>query len=230
MTVRRVSIVGMMSFVLVAAVGLAALRNANEAWAGLMLLLTLGALGVSVLGVVHREGEERAWWLGFALFGSGYALLAFGPWFAEEVRPALGTTLLLNYVHTRAIMSPVPQSATLANARSQYQKSLIRYQQVKRMARSANDLALARAAAQVELLASKLQAIQGYAPPGAPSSTSGSTPPPANRLLVLMPGAGNYEQFLRVGHSLFALLAGLLGAIVSLWFRRTRRAAGLVGA
>jgi hypothetical protein len=218
----------MMGLVLVAAVGLAALRNANEAWAGVMVLLTLGALGVSVLGVVHREGEERAWWLGFALFEGGYALLAFGPWFADEVGPALGTTQLLNYVHTQAIMSPVPQRATLATLLSDYQNSLARYQRVQRLVRSAKDPALVRATNQVELLASKLQALQGYAPPGAPSGTSGPAQPPANRLLVLLPGAGNYEQFLRVGHCVFALAAGLLGATVSRWFRRTRRDAGLV--
>ena len=38
-----------------------------------MLLLTLGLLAVAVLGVVYRREERRAWWLGFALFGWGFA-------------------------------------------------------------------------------------------------------------------------------------------------------------
>ncbi len=76
----RFSIAGLMGIVLVAAIGLAALRNASETWAGVMLLLTCGALALAVVGVVCRAEAERAWWLGFALFGWGYLALAFWSW------------------------------------------------------------------------------------------------------------------------------------------------------
>ena len=46
---RRFSIRTLMAFVLVCAVGMAALKNANELWAGTMLMAALAAAGVAVL-------------------------------------------------------------------------------------------------------------------------------------------------------------------------------------
>ena len=43
-----------------------------------------------------------------------------------------------------------------------------------------------------------------------------------------LPGAANYDQFLRIGHSLFALLAGLVGGTVAVWFWG-RRESGVAG-
>ncbi len=34
----------------------------------------------------------------------------------------------------------------------------------------------------------------------------------------LLPGAVNFDAFSAVGHSLFALLAGALGAVIAQWF------------
>jgi hypothetical protein len=73
----RFSIAGLMGLVLVAAIGLAALRTGSEAWAGVMLLLTCGVLALAVVGVFCGAPSERSWWLGFALFGWGYLALAF---------------------------------------------------------------------------------------------------------------------------------------------------------
>jgi hypothetical protein len=72
----RFPIAGLMLAVLVVAVALAALRNASETWSGVMFLLTCGVLCLAIVGVVCRDGPNRAWWLGFALFGWGYLLLS----------------------------------------------------------------------------------------------------------------------------------------------------------
>jgi hypothetical protein len=72
----RFSIGGLMVIVLAAAVGLAALRNASRTWAGAMLLLTCGILALGVVGAIYRKGAERAWWLGFSIFGWGYMALS----------------------------------------------------------------------------------------------------------------------------------------------------------
>jgi hypothetical protein len=71
----RFSIGGLMVIVLATAIGLAALRNASQTWAGAMLLLTCGILALGVVGAMVRKGAERAWWLGFSLYGWGYMAL-----------------------------------------------------------------------------------------------------------------------------------------------------------
>jgi hypothetical protein len=77
MRIVRFPIAGLMGTILVVAIVLAALRNASQTWAGVTFLLTCGVLCLAVVGVVCRNGSERAWWLGFALFGWGYLALAF---------------------------------------------------------------------------------------------------------------------------------------------------------
>lgn len=72
----RFPIKGLMGAVIVVALGLAALRDPSEIWSGIMFLLTCGVLCLAIVGVVCRQDEERAWWLGFALFGWGYLLLS----------------------------------------------------------------------------------------------------------------------------------------------------------
>ncbi len=57
---RHVSIRTLMAFIVVSAVGLAALRNADESWAGMMLLPTLAMVGVAVLGGSSSRGQGRA--------------------------------------------------------------------------------------------------------------------------------------------------------------------------
>jgi hypothetical protein len=91
----RFPIAGLMGAVLVVALGLAALRNASETWAGVMFLLTCGVLSLAIVGVICREDGERAWWLGFALFGWGYLLLSL--WSTVT----LPTMALLDVIATR---------------------------------------------------------------------------------------------------------------------------------
>jgi hypothetical protein len=93
-----VSLSGLIACVLACGLGLAALRNASPTWAGSMLLLTLGLLAVAVLGVVYRREERRAWWLGFALFGWGFAALVLAPWSRPEALPSTG---LLDRLYVR---------------------------------------------------------------------------------------------------------------------------------
>ena len=61
----RFSIAGLMGVVLLAAIGFAALRNPSENWAGIVLLATLGALGIATIGAFCRSGgcARRFRWL-----------------------------------------------------------------------------------------------------------------------------------------------------------------------
>ena len=99
---RRFSIRTLMAFIVASAVGLAALRNANDLWAGMMLLFALASVGVAVLGASHMSGQERAWWMGFAVFGGGYLVAALCP-----VRSELATTHLMEYLQARVVGSEI---------------------------------------------------------------------------------------------------------------------------
>jgi len=101
----RFSIAGLMGAVVVAAIGLAALRDASETWAGVMLLSTCAVLALGIVGVVCRAEGERAWWLGFSLFGWGYLALAFWTWH-HDGWPRLPTVVLLDTLTTKLGATP----------------------------------------------------------------------------------------------------------------------------
>ncbi len=191
---RRISIRTLMTFILVSAVGLAALRNANELWAGMMLLLASAAVGVAILGVALMRGRERAWWLGFAVFGSVYLVAALCP-----LRPQLGTTHLLDYVHARVVGSGI---ATVEVSR--FDQSSVLYRLVTTEGRVSE------------------RTVANSVYDSTPGGDLLATMEPANPWRSALPGAANHDQFLRVGHCLFALLAGLIGATVATWFWKRR--------
>ena len=70
----RFSIAGLMAVVLVVAIGFAALHSGSATWAGGLYLVTNAVFALAVVGAVCRGASERAWWLGFALFGFGYLI------------------------------------------------------------------------------------------------------------------------------------------------------------
>jgi hypothetical protein len=75
----------------------AALRESNDFWDNGLFTLTLGVLLVSILQAVHRSEAKRAFWVGFALFGSGYLALSLIP----SIEPRLMTTKGLAYLDSR---------------------------------------------------------------------------------------------------------------------------------
>lgn len=74
----RLSIAGMMATLVVFALGFAALSNATELWAYLVIMCALALLGIVVLGALPRMDDGRALCVGAIVFGGGYALVAFG--------------------------------------------------------------------------------------------------------------------------------------------------------
>ena len=91
----RFSIAGLMAVVLVSSLSLAALRSGSATWAGGLYLLTYGVLALAVVGAACRGASERAWWLGFALFGFGY--LKRASWYGYGASE-LPTTMLLEII------------------------------------------------------------------------------------------------------------------------------------
>jgi hypothetical protein len=95
----RFSIAGLMGAVVIAALSLTALRNGSRTCAGVTVIVTCAVLCLALVGAVSRRGIQRAWWLGYALCGWGYLVLAFWAWdhFSElptmTLLEALGPTL-----------------------------------------------------------------------------------------------------------------------------------------
>ena len=90
----RFSIAGLMGFVVVAAVGLAALRSPSVAWASTLFMVTCGVFGLAIVGAIYRSGVARAWWLGFCVFGLGY-LAVVGFTRSEYLFPHMPTSHVL---------------------------------------------------------------------------------------------------------------------------------------
>ena len=102
----RSSIAGMVALALIAALGLAAMRLASELLAGIMFLVTSGVLCLAFIALICRGPAERAWWLGFNVFGWVYDRFAFRAW--GEIRPWLPTTRLLEPLATMAGLTVDP--------------------------------------------------------------------------------------------------------------------------
>ena len=75
----RLSIARLMAVVLILAIGFSALRNASYTWFVINLLVTCFMLAIACVGAICRKGAERAFWSGFAIFGSIYIGILFEP-------------------------------------------------------------------------------------------------------------------------------------------------------
>jgi hypothetical protein len=185
---RRFTILGLMLFILAVAISVTALRNADEYWAGGLILGTALLIATAALGAFYHSGRRRASRLGFTIFAGGYFILAFLG-LSDQNLNKLPTSWLLLYVHQR--VSP-PQTFNLTYAGPP--------QPPRRVATVASNISpafVANAATPT--------------PPMQITLTAATTVNSSARWTALVPGAANYDEFSAVGHCLFALLAGLLG-------------------
>jgi hypothetical protein len=81
----KITIAHLIIVVVVAAIGLAAIRSGTAAWAGAMFSITFFAMICSLLGVALGRGMRRIYWLGFATLGWSYLLLVYTPWLDRMV-------------------------------------------------------------------------------------------------------------------------------------------------
>ena len=76
MTRLRFSIAQLMGIVLYLGFGFAALRNADEFWASASYTLAMAMIAAALVGAFARNGTARMTWVGFAVFGWAYLLVA----------------------------------------------------------------------------------------------------------------------------------------------------------
>ncbi|MDB5350671.1 MAG: hypothetical protein JWN86_1918 [Planctomycetota bacterium] len=90
----RFTIASILVVVVLVAVGLAALRAATDAWDVGLFGITVLILLTAVLGAVHRPDRPRAFWLGFALFGWVYLVASLIPAIENRLPTGMGLMLL----------------------------------------------------------------------------------------------------------------------------------------
>jgi hypothetical protein len=105
----RVSVAALMASVAFCGVGFAALRSSSLLWADTVFTLAVGLLTVAVLKVVTARGRRRAFWAGYAICGWIYLSLSLLPPFDASVGPHLLTTTLVDLSYPWVVpLTPVP--------------------------------------------------------------------------------------------------------------------------
>ena len=111
----RFSIRALTVFTLVCGVAFASLTESSDVWERGVFSLTLLFLLAAVLLAIHRTESRRAFWLGFALFGSVYLGLSLIPPVESRLISSQGLEYLrsklpgqsaLNYVYTITTTGP----------------------------------------------------------------------------------------------------------------------------
>jgi hypothetical protein len=179
----RYNIASLVGVIVFFGVSFAALRESNDLWESGIFTLTLGVLFVSILLAVHRNEANRAFWVGFALFGWGYLALAQVP----SIESRLLTTKGLAYLDSKVPGRPSAVATILLSAINS--------------ANSGN---------QVQNVAFSLDGLKvGTSSRGVVRVWDAATGK------LLSGWGGTTEHFVRIGHSLIALIAAWIGGLLS---------------
>jgi len=171
--------------VLLIGVGFGALRESNDTWDSSIFSLTLGMLLISILLAIHRAEKSRAFWLAFALFGWIYLGLSLVP----SIESRLITTKALAYLDSK-VADRIVQGIFGWNISSSKPTPIDVSHDSLSIVHFPNR--------NVEPDDDKLVRGTVYLTSASAGTASGTT-----------------ENFIRIGHSLFALLAGWLGGQLS---------------
>jgi hypothetical protein len=115
---------------------------------------------------------------------------------------SLGTTFILKEVHARITRGTSPDAVDLPGLRAERETFAAQLREAAFTARSSNDPAVRAAKKAIAKLNQQIDAINA---------------------------ATIYDQLKSVGHSLFAMLAGLIGGTVAAWFYARREPAEAAG-
>jgi hypothetical protein len=106
MRAPRISIAGLMGFIALCGVTVAAVHAVTEFWASAMLTVALAGSGVALLGRLSTSGIDKATWTGFLIFGAGYLAMCVGPWCDEHIMPNLVTTAFIDEQFSKMEYTP----------------------------------------------------------------------------------------------------------------------------
>jgi hypothetical protein len=92
----RFSIRGLMVMIVLLCIAFAALRYPTPLWANVWYSMSVASITLAVPAAIYRRSEQRAFWVGFAICGWVYFILALAPWMQGEAGFQLVTTTILD--------------------------------------------------------------------------------------------------------------------------------------
>ncbi len=190
----RLSILGMMATIALIALGFAGLRTPTVLWASLIFTVTVAFLSTAILGAIARRGRARVAWAGVGVFGWAYFVLSFGPFPNQNgvTCPPFPTRILVDYLRSArestdaAISASHSPWAPLRPDTAPHGESM---------------LDAPRAA---------FWFANPLTSPRPPAMGSPPPPPPTLPKLAYL----DWLDLRRIGHSLGAILFGLIGGLV----------------
>jgi|SRR5579864_4045266 len=210
----RFTIANLLALVLFLAVAFAALRQSTDLWDSAVFSMTIGALLVAGVLGVHRHGRERAFWLGFALFGWAY----LGASLVPAVQSRLITSKGLAYLDSKRLaFTRVASAGQGSNGRG------VAFADVDNdgfldlfVVDSSNANTLYRNVGNGTFL--DVTASSGIAMNGGQAGNTLTLRRNAGMSGLWTVAGGTSENFLRIGHVLLALVMAYLGGRISRHF------------
>jgi hypothetical protein len=197
----RFTISSLLITVVIAGFSFAALREANEIWDSSVFSITVVVLLISILIATHGTEKRRAFCLGFALFGWAYLALSLIP----SIESSLITTKALAYLASR-MPRLNPGGFGYIDLDNDGSMDLIvvnKSQPNSLVSNTGNGDSIADVTASARSRRTRFTRIL------------------ARRSLT---GFGTTENFIRIGHSLLALIIALLGGYLSRRLHNDNRA------
>jgi FG-GAP-like repeat len=204
----RFSIASLLGVVLFISVSLAALRASTDAWDSGVFGLSLLILLTAILLVIYRTDRQRASWLGFSLFGWAYLVISLIP----PLESRLPTTRVLAYIGAGRTVT-IPLGVAVGDLDNDGQV----------------DLLVADTSTPNVLYINNGDGTFRHPVPGVPTSSPGGLIGGSLSAWRTLTGTGGTaENFVRIGHSILALVLAFLGGQLSRWLY-DKNHVGMVG-
>jgi hypothetical protein len=198
----RFSIAGVLVFIAICAIALAALSSPSNLWANVTFSLALGSFGVALISAFFGKGAVRAYWLGFLLCAGTYYAMTLTSCLGDSVGRRLITEAALDLLYS----ANSPDETELPSS-------------------SPDNGSVVVGAADVIVPTQMTYSPTTPAFPLLPSSPWVAWTEPDRALTTKVAGRTGFfgcpEAFHLIGHSMFTLLFGVMGGIFA---RRRYRA------
>lgn len=202
----RVSIAGLMGFVVLCGIALDALVHPTRFRTCGMTTLAFGILALALVGA--SLGRARAFWLGFAIFSGVYLIVGYSSWF--RTADLLLTSAVMEELYPR-LHPEEAKAAPVAQMQGYY-------------ASPPEDAPSTSVNAVPEVFPSPTPPLTAPAdPPLIVATLSGSAGSQFYRRAPAFVQSQDYIHFNQIGHAFASMIAGLIGGFAALLFDARRR-------